>query len=191
MTHTFVEKVLAKMDADDFEVPEELTPKVIFQLAKALETTNNVLAKAIEIQNKRAGAPENTIGTVVIDLLERCSDGELEDVVNQGELPKRITGQKRIADLDGDSPIEGTIEEPPYTGPTDPLTIAQKLQTVKTTAENDLIRDLKLPGIPPEYDPELACVIDFDDSAIEEDEDDEVDSTSKEVDSDETDPDLL
>lgn len=164
MTHTFVEKVLQKMDADDFEVPEELTPKVIFQLAKALETTNNVLAKAIEIQNRRAGAPENTLGTVVIDLLERCSDEELEGVATKGELPARVTGQKRVVDVDAEPLPVGATTPPPYAGPTDPATIAQVMAEAKKTAEVDLAMALKLPGMPDDLD-EKACVLNFDEDA--------------------------
>lgn len=163
MTHTFVEKVLQKMDADDFEVPEELTPKVIYQLAKALETTNNVLAKAIEIQDKRAGAPENTLGTVVIDLLERCSDAELEAVASKGELPARVTGQKRVVDVDAEPLPVGATDPPPYAGPTDPSTIAQVMAEAKKSAEIDLATALKLPGMPNDFD-EKACVLNFDDT---------------------------
>jgi hypothetical protein len=176
MTHTFVEKVLAKMDADDFEVPEELTPKVIFQLAKALETTNNVLAKAMEIQNKRIGSPENTLGTVVVDLLERCSDDELEQVVAKGELPARITGHKRVVDADSEPLPTGTVPAPPYVGPTDPATVQQILEEAKKTAQVELHDALNVPEIP---DPEIACIIDFSD-----DDSDDSDQTDQNTDAD-------
>ena len=84
-------------DPDSF-VPTEVDTKVIYQLTKSLAASTEILNRAFDIQEKRAGAPENTLGTFMIELLERCTDGELELVVRSGALPNRVLDHRKVID---------------------------------------------------------------------------------------------
>jgi hypothetical protein len=175
LAHTYVERVLEKVEDDDYELPE-LTPHVIFQLVKSLEATNMVLAKAIEIQNKRSGQPEHVLGSTIIDLLERCSDDELNEVIEGGgALPPHLMGQKRVIDSEIEALPEDEKEQeeekekkskkpseamkkvevllaqqpdasyPPYVGPTDPDSVNAALAEIKAESDEDLEDLLETP----------------------------------------------
>jgi hypothetical protein len=99
LTQSYVLPILKKLEEDpEAHIPEDISPKVIYQLTKALESSAAVVEKAMKIEQMRAGKPERVLGVEIGILLERCSDDELEFVVSEGELPARIIDQrKRIA----------------------------------------------------------------------------------------------
>lgn len=76
-------------------VPEDITPKTIYQLTRALESANNVVEKAMKIAQMQAGKPESVLGVEIGILLERCNDDELQLVADTGSLPDRIVEQRR------------------------------------------------------------------------------------------------
>jgi uncharacterized protein (UPF0147 family) len=94
MSQMYAAKVIEKLEADDFEMPE-ISPKLIYQIIRSLESSTTVVEKAMKIEQMQMGRPENILGIEIGILLERCSNEELEAMAGSGELPDRILDQRR------------------------------------------------------------------------------------------------
>jgi hypothetical protein len=178
LAHTYTDRVFKELEAGNVEIPE-LKPNTLLSLVRALEATNTTLLKAMELQQKRAGKPESTIGGLVIDLLERCTDDELSVVIESGgRLPNRILGQKKIIDValgEEDKEEKGKAERFPDTVPVQKLIPGLPPDLPSNAApvvDTTILRDLLSEG---ELGPQDCAVGDFDDEDEEELEDEDED----------------
>jgi len=90
------EELLRRLDSGEQALAEELSPKLILQILKGMETTNVTLEKAIKIQRMHMGSPENALGIEIGLLLDLLQTDELEIVAETGELPMRILDQRKM-----------------------------------------------------------------------------------------------
>lgn len=94
LAHQYAEKVLGLLNNVELSV-EDVTPKLVYQLVRTMESSNATLEKAMKIEQMQMGKPEQVLGIQIGILLERCNDSELEVVVTTGELPSRILDQRK------------------------------------------------------------------------------------------------
>jgi hypothetical protein len=102
--------LLQRVQNGESLLPEEITPKVVNQLMGAQTKLADAVKRAIEIEKLRVGEPEAQLGIQIGIMLERCTDDELEIVVNTGHLPDRLLDQRRLVVA---SITEGDEEEGP------------------------------------------------------------------------------
>lgn len=94
LAHRYAEKVLGLLDGVELSV-EDVTPKLIYQLVRTMESSNATLEKAIKIEQMQMGKPEQIMGIQIGVLLERCNNDELEIIISTGALPGRILDQRK------------------------------------------------------------------------------------------------
>ena len=91
LTQTYVAAVIERLaENPDAMIPEDITPKTIYQLTRALESSASVVEKAMKIAQMQAGKPESVLGVEIGIMLERCNDDELEIVADTGAMPDRL-----------------------------------------------------------------------------------------------------
>ena len=95
MAQGYAAQVLERLEQGQAHIPEEITPKVIYQIVRSLESSATVVEKAMKVEQMRASKPEEVLGIEIGILLERCSDDELEAVGSTGHLPARIVSQRK------------------------------------------------------------------------------------------------
>lgn len=84
------EHVLSAIEQGRMELPDTITPQNLLTLVRATDTAASNVEKAMNIERKRLGQPERTIGLEVISALEDCTDAELERFVSNGQMPRRL-----------------------------------------------------------------------------------------------------
>jgi hypothetical protein len=99
-----LEKIMEKLEAGEVPIPDEMTPKILYQLTKSMDTAAAVVQKAMDVERKRLGEPEQVLGIQIGLLLDHCEDGELELVMRTGEVPRRLLDQRAGASA---APHEG------------------------------------------------------------------------------------
>jgi len=99
-----LEKFMEKLEAGEIPIPEEMTPKVLYQLTKSMDAAAAVVQKAMDVERKRMGEPEQVLGIQIGLLLDHCEDGELELIMQTGEVPRRLLDQRAGASA---APAEG------------------------------------------------------------------------------------
>jgi hypothetical protein len=75
--------------------PEEVTPKHVQQVISAIERTTAITERAMRIERMRAGEPEQVLGLMLGQLLDRCNQGDLVYVVQTGHMPSHLVDQRR------------------------------------------------------------------------------------------------
>jgi len=76
-------------------IPEEITPKHVQQVVSALERVTAITERAIRIERMRATEPEQILGAILGQLLERCDQQDLLFVVQTGHMPSHLVDQRR------------------------------------------------------------------------------------------------
>jgi hypothetical protein len=99
-----LEKIMEKLEAGQVPIPEEMTPKILYQLTKSMDAAAAVVQKAMDVERKRMGEPEQVLGIQIGLLLDHCEDGELELIMQTGEVPRRLLDQRAGASA---APHEG------------------------------------------------------------------------------------
>ena len=94
MNQAITEKLLEQIDRGDIPIPEDVTPKLLFQLTKSMDTAAAIVQKAIDIERTRIGEPDQVLGIQIGVLLEACSEDELSRVMLTGEIPRRLLDQR-------------------------------------------------------------------------------------------------
>lgn len=87
-------KIMEKIEDDTIPIPEEMTPKILYQLTKSMDTAAAVVQKALDVERKRMGEPEQVLGIQIGLLLDHCEDSELLVVMQTGDIPKRLLDQR-------------------------------------------------------------------------------------------------
>lgn len=102
-------EMMEKLERGECAFPDELTPKVVQQVVRSLDTSAAIVEKAIKIEKMRTGEPEAQLGIQIGIMLERCNEDELEIVIKTGHLPDRLLDQRRLIVATPDE--AGNIEE--------------------------------------------------------------------------------
>lgn len=95
MAQGYAAQVLEKLEQGQAYIPDDITPKVIYQIVRSLESSATVVEKAMKVEQMRASKPEEVLGIEIGILLERCTDDELNVVTKSGHLPARIVSQRK------------------------------------------------------------------------------------------------
>lgn len=95
MAQGYAAQVLERLEQGQAHIPEEITPKVIYQIVRSLESSATVVEKAMKVEQMRASKPEEVLGIEIGILLERCTDDELDLIGKSGHLPARIVSQRK------------------------------------------------------------------------------------------------
>lgn len=109
LSQQMAQQMMEKLANGECAFPEELTPKIVQQVVRSLDTSAAIVEKAIKIEKMRTGEPEAQLGIQIGIMLERCNDDELDLVITTGHLPDRLLDQRRLVIA---TPTEaGDIEE--------------------------------------------------------------------------------
>ena len=88
----FAAQMLEKIQNGDFELPEKVRPEHIFLLAKAIDTANASVHKAIQAEKAVAPEKENVAGAQIAALLIGATPEEIRQIVSTGQIPPRLMG---------------------------------------------------------------------------------------------------
>jgi hypothetical protein len=96
LSQGYAEAALKELTDRNFPMPEDLGPKHVAQIVKALKDSSIVVKTAMEIMREHTGKSEDTINLDIVALIGRCADEELEGVAETGELPARILDHRAL-----------------------------------------------------------------------------------------------
>jgi hypothetical protein len=144
LSQKYAAKMLELIDSGKAEFPEELTPKVLYQVVKSLEASSAVMERAMKIELLKNGPAEDVLGAEIGSLLGRMTEAEVYIVARTGQIPTRVLAQ-RIA-------IAGKIAQDK---------LAPKVQAIVEA------HGVKVPTVPADAAEDDECT--FDVSAIEAD----------------------
>ena len=105
--------VIEKLEQGALRFPEdgEIGPKYIYQLTKSMDTAGALVQKALEVERKRLGEPEEILGAQFIQIFNMCSMDELDDVIKTGTLPDRLMDARVRSEEDTIIDIEEQTED--------------------------------------------------------------------------------
>jgi len=110
VTEQYARQILEKLEADGIVVEGDLSPKIILDLTKSVNVCNELLGRALKLQEMQDSQPKTSTSRAIIELLDRCSDDELEEVIETGHPPDRLihqgppTTQRLLAMLNSGEP---------------------------------------------------------------------------------------
>ncbi len=101
MSH-ITDRILEGVEQGRIEIPDKLDYRVLSSLAASADKLTSAMERAIKIERGRAGEPDSVVGVKIGVLLERCSDEELESMLESGKLPGRLSsaGDSDIIDAE-------------------------------------------------------------------------------------------
>lgn len=133
LSQQMAQQMMEKLNNGECAFPEDLTPKIVQQVVRSLDTSAAIVEKAIKIEKMRTGEPEAQLGIQIGIMLERCNDDELDIVIKTGHLPDRLLDQRRLVVA---TPTEaGDIEEARARGELTPEEAAMAEEKPKKDAE--------------------------------------------------------
>jgi len=88
---TLTEKFLDDLEQGRIKLPETLDHKTVLLLARAADISASTVERALSIERKRLGQPEQIVGVQLGMMLESCTDEELEHIMQNKQAPARLT----------------------------------------------------------------------------------------------------
>lgn len=93
VTEQYAQQILEKLETDGIIVEGDLSPKIILELTKSVNVCNELLGRALKLQEMRSSQPESSTSRAIVELLDGCTDDELEAVITTGHPPDRLIHQ--------------------------------------------------------------------------------------------------
>ena len=100
MVSHLTEKVLIGIEDGSIELPSVLDTKTIVALARAADTSASAVERAMTIERKRLGQPEQVLGIQIGALLSDVTDEELEWITKNQQMPPRLVSSAMKPALD-------------------------------------------------------------------------------------------
>lgn len=92
IVETMASKFLDMIENDQVEMPEMVRLEHILALAKASQAVSKAIYDSAQTENLINGEPDDTAGIKITNLLIGASKSELQEVLETGNIPKRLLG---------------------------------------------------------------------------------------------------
>lgn len=102
-------ELLAKLERNEIGLKGDITPRILLQLTKSMDAATQIVHRAMDIERKRLGEPEQVLGIQIGMMLETLTEVELRQIYETGEIPFRILSQHPARVLEAsveDAPVE-------------------------------------------------------------------------------------
>jgi len=90
VTSQFAQEILERIQVGQGISVGEISPKAILELVRAVNYSNELTKRAIELKELQRDKPNEQFWTELGMLLDRCTEEELVEVAKTGKLPHRL-----------------------------------------------------------------------------------------------------
>lgn len=96
IVETMAAKFLDMIENDEIEMPEKIRLEHILALAKASQAVSKAIYDSAQTENLINGEPDDTAGIRITNLLVGASRGELQELLETGNIPRRLLGMPDV-----------------------------------------------------------------------------------------------